>query len=128
MDCTGREPPVWPKVSPAHLTPSTMQAPAVDVRTAAPVPAPFVDGRTFAPVSVFWADAISARRLWFAAKCGAAIAPSPTARRIPAVYLTCNGAFLTLAHARQWVSRYGGDARKVFCLCTDGCILRTRLR
>lgn len=108
-----------------------MSFPVVDVRTVAPVPASLIDIRTFAPVSPLYSvgcDAISARRLWFAAKCGAAIAPSPTSPRVPAVYLTCDGAFVTLPHARQWVSRYGGDARRVFCLCTDGCILKTRLR
>ena len=91
-----------------------------------------IDPVTMSPIISTPSDgcvAMRARRLWFAAKSGAAITPfnAMPAATITA-FLTCDGAFTSLADARDYVSGFGGDARLVFALRSDGAIIRLRRR
>ena len=96
------------------------------------MPSTLIDPLTMAPIVSIPRDgctAMRARRLWFAAKSGAAITPfnaMPAAR--VAAFLTCDGAFTSLADARDHVSGFGGDARLVFGLRSDGVIIKLRRR
>ena len=94
------------------------------------MPCLLIDPATMAPAhTVRGYRAMMARRLWFAAKCGAAVAAFNAPRQAAVTaFLTCDGAFCSLASARDHVSGFGGDARLVFALRADGLILKTRRR